>query len=99
MTLSSTEAEGKGGWITVVHHFTSSMAQNFAIALAAWGSCFVVTILVSAVTTPKPAHELRNLVYGMTDMPSEANLPWHQRPLMLAGIVSVILIGLNIIFW
>ena len=99
LTLASTEAEGKGGWITVIHHFPSSMAQNFAIALAAWGCCFVITILVSFVTKPKQDYELHNLVYGITDMPREADAPWHHRPLLLAGIVAVLLILLNIIFW
>jgi solute:Na+ symporter, SSS family len=99
LTLSLTEAESKGGWIAVVHQFPSSMAQNFAIALAAWGACFLVTIVVSLVTAPKPDHELHNLVYGITEMPKEADAPWHQRPLLLAGIVAVVLIALNVIFW
>jgi SSS family solute:Na+ symporter len=99
LTLSLTEAESKGGWIAVVHQFPSSMAQNFAIALAAWGACFVVTILISLVTTPKPEHELHNLVYGVTDIPRDKDAAWHQRPALLAGIVAVVLIVLNLIFW
>ncbi|HEX6545865.1 MAG TPA: sodium:solute symporter family protein [Bryobacteraceae bacterium] len=99
LTLSLTEAEAKGGWIAVIHHFPSSMAQNFAIALASWGACFVATFLISLVTAPKKEHELHNLVYGITDMPREANVPWHERPWLLAGIVVVVLVILNAIFW
>jgi hypothetical protein len=32
-------------------------------------------------------------------MPREANVPWHERPWLLAGIVVVVLVILNAIFW
>ncbi len=50
LTHGCTMAEGKGGWITTIYEFPSSMAQNFWIAIMAWTTCFVVTILVSLVT-------------------------------------------------
>ena len=34
------------------------MAQNFWIAIFAWTTCFVVTIVVSLMTKPKPESEL-----------------------------------------
>ena len=52
LTHGCTVAEGKGGWIATIYEFPSSMAQNFWIAIIAWTTCFVVTIVVSLVTTP-----------------------------------------------
>jgi solute:Na+ symporter, SSS family len=75
------------------------MAQNFWIAIFAWTTCLVVTILVSFATKPKPEAQLHNLVYGFTDIPKEESVPWHHKPWLLAVIVAVILIALNLIFW
>jgi solute:Na+ symporter, SSS family len=99
-THGLTLAENKGGWLgSVVHTFPSTMAQNFWIAIFAWSTCFAVTILVSLASQPKPASELHNLVYGLTDIPHDAHLPWYKRPAPLAIIVVVALIALNLIFW
>jgi SSS family solute:Na+ symporter len=99
-THGLTLAENKGGWLgNVVHTFPSTMAQNFWIAIFAWSACFIVTILVSLSSRPKPASELHNLVYGLTDIPHDADLPWYKRPAPLAIIVIVALIALNLIFW
>ena len=44
----------KGGFLgTVLHQYPSEMAQNFWTAIFAWTTCFVVTILVSLVTSPR----------------------------------------------
>jgi SSS family solute:Na+ symporter len=98
-THGLTIAESKGGWIAVVHHFPSTMAQNFWIAIFAWVTCLVVTVAISLVTKPKPATELHNLVFGITDKPAEGVVPWHKRPAVLAVIVAIVLIFLNLIFW
>src|SRR6478735_1796470 len=55
LTHGMTVAEGKGGWLGAIHTFPSTMAQNFWIAIFAWSTCFVVTILVSLATRPRPA--------------------------------------------
>jgi SSS family solute:Na+ symporter len=99
-THGLTVAENKGGWLgSVLHTFPSTMAQNFWIAIFAWSACFLVTILVSLASQPKPASELHNLVYGLTDIPHDAHLPWYKRPVPLAVIVIVALIVLNLLFW
>jgi solute:Na+ symporter, SSS family len=99
-THGLTLAENKGGWLgTVVHSFPSTMAQNFWIAIFAWSTCLVVTILVSLLSRPKAEAELRNLVYGLTDIPHDADLPWYKRPLPLASVVIVALVILNFLFW
>ena len=98
-THGLTVAEGKGGWIGVVHTFPSTMAQNFWMAIFAWSVCFTVTILLSLASRPKPEEELRGLVYGCTDIPGDHSEPWYRRPGPLALIVGVALAILNAIFW
>jgi solute:Na+ symporter, SSS family len=90
----------KGGWIAVVKHYPSEMAQNFWTAIWAWSACFLVTIIVSLLTrTRKPDEELKGLVYALTPRPREANQAWWQTPAGLGGMVLVLVVILNIIFW
>ena len=46
--------------------YPSEMAQNFWTAIFAWTTCFVVTIVVSLFTRPRPDEELVGLVYSLT---------------------------------
>jgi solute:Na+ symporter, SSS family len=75
------------------------MAVNMFRALWAWVACVSVTVLVSLVTKPRPAEELVGLVYGYTQIPSEGDMPIYQRPIFWAGVVGVVFVILNIIFW
>jgi len=75
------------------------MAENMYRALWSWLVCVLVTVVVSYMTTPKPAEELTGLVYGHTKLPSEGDLRLYQRPIFWAGLVAVGLVILNIIFW
>jgi SSS family solute:Na+ symporter len=93
-----TVAEGKGGWIETVHQFPSTMAQNFWIAIFAWSTCFLVTILVSFVTKPRLESELHGLVYGLTNIRHEENVAWYRKPIPLAFVVVAVLILLNVWF-
>jgi solute:Na+ symporter, SSS family len=99
LTHGFTVAEGKGGWLGTVAQFPSTMAQNFWIAIFAWTTCFLVTILVSLATKPKPDADLQNLVWGLTKMPNEEGVVWYKRPGTLAVVVIVICITLNFLFW
>ncbi len=87
------------GWLSL-----SGQGASFVAA----GAAFVVDILVSAgvtmVTTPRKESELRGLVYSLTPKQdfhdeNEGELPWWQKPNILAGIALVMVIGLNLIFW
>jgi SSS family solute:Na+ symporter len=99
LTHGLTLAEGKGAWLGQVHSFPSTMAQNFWIAICAWTSCFVVTILVSLMTRPKTDAELATLVYGL-GLPDDSHRgPWYGRPVTLALIVLAALTVLNLLFW
>jgi SSS family solute:Na+ symporter len=98
LTHGLTLAEGKGGWLGTLYTFPSTMAQNFWIAIFAWSTCFLVTILVSLVTAPRPAGELKGLVYGLTEMPHDRDKAWYLRPATVAIVVGVVLLVLNLWF-
>ena len=89
----------KGGWLALVHTYPSEMAQNFYTAIWAFVTCFVVTIAVSLATRPRPDAELVGLVYSVTEKPVEDPLPWFERPATLAGVIVVLLVMLNVIFY
>jgi solute:Na+ symporter, SSS family len=90
----------KGGWLgTVVTHYPSEMAQNFWTAIWAWTTCLVVTIAVSLVTRPRPAEELRGLVYSLTERPRDTGEPWYKRTGPLAVVVLGLTLILNLIFF
>jgi SSS family solute:Na+ symporter len=98
LTYSLTLAEGKGGWLGVLHEFPSSMAQNFWVAINAWTVCFVLTVLVSLFGKARPDEELVGLVYGVTKHEAEAAV-WYKRPAMIALAAAVLCLGLNLIFY
>jgi SSS family solute:Na+ symporter len=90
----------KGGWLgTVLNAYPSEMAQNFWTAIFAWTTCFVVTIAVSVFTAPRPAEELRGLVYSLTERPRDEGARWYERPAPLAVILLAMLVVLNVIFF
>jgi SSS family solute:Na+ symporter len=98
LTWGLTVAEGKGGIFGNVHTFPSVMAQNFWVAIFAFGACFLVTVVVSMMSAPRPASELEGLVYGLTKIRHDEGASWWQRPAPLAIVVSVLVILLNIWF-
>ena len=99
LTHGLTTAEGKGGWLISVHTFTSTMAQNFWIAIFAWSICFLVTILVSLATKRKADSDLRNLVFGLTDLPPEEHGRLRFSPAAVAVAAGLVCLGLNFLFW
>ena len=79
--------------------YPSDMAANFYQAIVAFVVCFVVTVVVTLFTEPRKESELVGLVYSLTPKPRNQDLPWYERP----GILAVGILGLctvlNIIFW
>jgi SSS family solute:Na+ symporter len=107
------------GWVGLVAGTLSAIAvfvgnQAGLYTLPGQGAAFlaastafvvdvVVSVLVTSVTEPKPASELKGLVYSETPRedlvdPEEKALPWFQRTLPLAGIAAVLVIILNVAF-
>jgi SSS family solute:Na+ symporter len=75
------------------------MAENMYRALWSWIVCVVVTVAVSYATKPKPQAELAGLVYGLTPIPAEAEVPVYHRPVFWAVVVGIMFLILNFIFW
>lgn len=75
------------------------MAENMYRALWCWLVTVIVTVVVSYATSPRPRAELNGLVYGITPVPSEGDLPLTSRPIFWAGIVFAALVAVNVIFW
>ncbi|CAN7309157.1 sodium:solute symporter family protein [Terrabacter sp. LjRoot27] len=81
----------------------SGQGAAFVAASAAFVVDIVLSVGVSLVTEPKPASELRGLVYSETPReelvdPEERKLPWYRRTLPLAGISLGLVIILNFLF-
>ena len=75
------------------------MAENMYRALWSWLICVIVTIVVSLLSAPKPEAELVGLVYGATEIPRETGLALYHKPIFWAGVVIIVFVVLNIIFW
>jgi SSS family solute:Na+ symporter len=90
----------KGGWMAQHFKFHSEMGQNFWMAIVAWTSCFVLTVLISLATKQaKTDQELTGLVYSLTPKPKTEHEPWYKQPVTVGVIVLAITVLLNIIFW
>ena len=67
------------------------MAQNFWIAICAWTACFVVTILVSLVTRPRPGERTaRAWSMDSPRSPHDEGVSWYLRPAPVAIVVGVL---------
>ena len=99
-THGLTLAEGKGGWLgTVLHHVSvhhgaEFLDRNFRLVHLFFGD----DLGEPGRPRPKPQSELHNLVYGLTDIPHERDVPWHHRPVLLALVVIAAVVVLNVLF-
>jgi SSS family solute:Na+ symporter len=88
----------------VIFHFGSPLSASFWQAIIAFIVGGVVLIAVSLVTKPKPAEELRGLVWGLTRHEErEVNADprdqlWWRSPILLGGVAIALVVILNIIF-
>jgi solute:Na+ symporter, SSS family len=104
-TLSSI---GMYAWVKIdpnaVRYVALSMdaqdqAQNMFRALWCCLICVIVTVVVSYMTKPKPASELKNLVYGLTPIPKAEHLTLYHSPIFWGAVVAIVFVILQIIFW
>ena len=75
------------------------MAENVYRAMWSLIVNVVVTVAVSLFTKPKPEHELKGLVYGLTELAPEGHFPLFRRPITWAAAVAVGFVLLNVLFW
>jgi len=100
LTLPANATAGiKGGWLGVLHVYSSEMAQNFWTAIIAWTMCLVVTMAVSLATGGAPGRDLTGLVYSQTPRIDTGPMPWHQRPAVLGCVALAAVVTLNLLFW
>jgi len=89
----------KGGVLAQVLVFHSDMGKNFWMAIVAWTTCFVLTVLISLMTKrTKTDQELAGLVYSLTPKKKAEDEPWYLRPVTLGILVLLATAALNIIF-
>lgn len=89
----------KGGFFGVVLRYPSEMAQTFWTAVAAFTTCFVVTIVVSLATRARHAAELEGLVYSLTPRPVDDVKAWYEKPSVFAVAVMLAMVALNVMFY
>jgi SSS family solute:Na+ symporter len=75
-----------------------SLAQQMWQALWAFVAVITVSVLVTLVTKPRPEGELKGLVMGLTEVPSEGHLPLVKRPVFWAGVCFGVFLILQWIF-
>ena len=75
------------------------LAQDMFQALWSFAVCVTVTVVVSLATKPMPDAQLTGLVYGLTKIPSVGKLTLFQKPIFWAGVVTVVFVILNVLFW
>jgi len=88
----------KGAYFGAHIIYPSELAQTFWTAIVAWVTCFIVTIVVSLGTKPRPPQELVGLVYGLTPVPKDVGRAWYKRPAALAALVLAATVVLNLVF-
>jgi len=99
-TSTGTEAS-KNHWLGIVALSPDArpMAENMFRALWSWLICVAVTVAISFMTTPKTDAELNGLVYGATVIPDDGATTIWQKPIFWAGVVAVVFVGLNLLFF
>lgn len=98
LTYNLTVAEGNGGAIANLHEFSSGMAQSFMVAIMAFLTCFILTIIISLFTKPHPKEKLAGLVYSLTPKPKAGDVAWYRRPVSIGIIILILVTILNLIF-
>jgi len=79
--------------------YARDMAENMYRALWSCLTCALVTVVISLLTKPKSDEELKGLVYGATEIPSESYVTLLHRPWFWAVVVGAAFVIVNIIFW
>jgi len=83
-----------GGWIAVLHHYPSFMAQCFWTAIAAFAANLIVAVAVSLCTKAKPEAELKGLVHSLTPLPPI--VVWWKRPEAMAAAILLAAFALGV---
>jgi SSS family solute:Na+ symporter len=85
--------------IVALSPHAKELAENSYRAIWTLLISVLVTVTVSLCTTPRAEADLKNLVYGLTPVPSEGHFHWYQRPAFWAAVVGIGMVVVNVIFW
>ena len=88
-----------GGFLGVRILYASDLAQAFWTAIVAFGTCVVVTIIVSWFSQTRNESELNGLVYSLTPRLQIRSKGWYRQPEALAITVLLATLALNIWFF
>lgn len=83
----------------------SGQGPSFVAAIVAFVVDIVASVIVTMFTAPKPAAELAGLVWSLTPRDElrkaevGADAAWYRKPILLGGVVLLIALALNIVFW
>lgn len=89
-----------GGWIAHLHTFPSAMAQNFWLAIYAWTSCFLATIVISLLgSRDKTDEQLDGLVHSWRRAADGKAKPRLMGVGLAAAALLVVVIALNAAFF
>ena len=78
----------------------SEMAQNFWLAIFAFSTCFILTVVISLSTKrTKSDEDLKGLVYSLTPKLKDEERHFLLRPPVLGVILLIACVILNVIFW
>ncbi|MBO0912398.1 MAG: Na+/galactose cotransporter, partial [Acidobacteria bacterium] len=88
-------------WVPIfaMSPLAQGLAQDMYQALWSCVTCIVVTLLVTAVTKPKPDSELMGLVYSLSPVAQEKHTSFFHRPVVWGFGALALLVILQIIFW
>ena len=75
------------------------MAENVYRSMWTLIANLLVTVIVTMFTKPKAENDLKDLVYGLTRIPSMGRLPLFKRPMVWASVLGLAFVILNVIFW
>lgn len=84
--------------ILALSRYAQPMAESLYRMLWSWLICVFVTVGISLFTKPRPHSSLAGLVYGCTEIPSEASYPLVQQPLFWACAAALTFIWLQWLF-
>jgi SSS family solute:Na+ symporter len=74
-------------------------------AIVAFVVDIVASVIVTMFTQPRPAAELTGLVWSLTPRDElrkaevGADAAWYRKPMLLGGVVLLLALVLNIVFW
>ena len=85
---------GRSARPTLPDSFNTRFLCRWSLAV-----CVIVTVVISLFTKLKPEEELKALVYGATEIPSEGRYPLFHRPIFWAALVGALFILINVVLW